>query len=50
MPVRKDRPIIFELPEINEAADLTKATDALLRGVAAARFTPSEAARVKPPD
>lgn len=46
MPVRKDRPIIFELPEIREAADLPKATNALLHGVAAGEITPSEAAEL----
>lgn len=46
MPVRKDRPITFELPQIEEAADLPKATSALLHGVAAGEITPSEAAEL----
>ncbi|EIZ81885.1 hypothetical protein WYO_5473 [Methylobacterium sp. GXF4] len=46
MPVRKDRPITFVLPEIETAADLTKATKALLQGVADGEITPSEAAEL----
>ncbi len=46
MPVRKDRPIAFELPQIEEAADLPRATSALLQGVAAGEITPSEAAEL----
>ena len=46
MPVRKDRPITFALPEIETAADLTKATRALLQGVADGEITPSEAAEL----
>lgn len=46
MPVRKDRPIRFVLPEIQTAADLTKATSALLQGVADGEITPSEAAEL----
>ena len=46
MPVRKDRPITFTLPEIETAADLTKATKALLQGVADGEITPSEAAEL----
>lgn len=43
MPVRKDRPITFDLPAIETAADSTKATAALMRGVASGEITPSEA-------
>lgn len=43
-PARKDRPITFDLPAIATTADLTKATGALLAGVAAGEITPSEAA------
>ncbi|MGE8128951.1 DUF5681 domain-containing protein [Methylobacterium sp. NPDC080182] len=46
MPVRKDRPITFTLPEIETAADLTKATRALMQGVADGEITPSEAAEL----
>jgi hypothetical protein len=46
IPVRKDRPITFTLPEIETAADLTKATRALLDGVADGEITPSEAAEL----
>lgn len=46
MPVRKDRPITFTLPEIESAADLTKATKALMQGVADGEITPSEAAEL----
>lgn len=46
MPIRKDRPIAFTLPEIETAADLTKATRALLEGVANGDITPSEAAEL----
>ncbi|UHC20488.1 DUF5681 domain-containing protein (plasmid) [Methylobacterium currus] len=44
IPVRKDRPIRFALPPIETAADLTKATSALLVAVATGDITPSEAA------
>lgn len=46
MPVRKDRPVPFALPPIETAADLTKATSALLSAVAAGELTPSEAAEL----
>ena len=46
MPVRKDRPITFTLPEIETPADLTKATKALMQGVADGEITPSEAAEL----
>jgi Family of unknown function (DUF5681) len=46
IPVRKDRPIRFALPPIENPADLTKATSALLAAVAAGDLTPSEAAEL----
>ncbi|MGU3661801.1 DUF5681 domain-containing protein [Methylobacterium fujisawaense] len=46
MPVRKDRSITFALPEIETPADLTKATRALMQGVADGEITPSEAAEL----
>jgi len=46
MPVRKDRPVLFALPEIKTAADLPRATSALLAAVAAGDLTPSEASEL----
>ncbi len=46
IPVRRDRPITFVLPPIERPADLTKATSALMQGVAAGDITPSEAAEL----
>ena len=45
-PPRKDRTISFTLPEIDTAADLTKATRALMQGVADGEITPAEAAEL----
>lgn len=45
-PVRRDRPIVFELPPIETTGDLTKATAALLSAVADGSLTPSEAAEL----
>ncbi|WP_264050419.1 DUF5681 domain-containing protein [Methylobacterium flocculans] len=42
-PPRKDRPVILELPDIETASDLPRATSALLQAVAAGDITPSEA-------
>lgn len=46
MPARKDRPVVFELPEIDGTDDLPKATNALLQAVATGELTPSEAADI----
>lgn len=46
MPARKDRPVVFELPEIAATDDLPKATNALLQAVASGELTPSEAADI----
>ena len=46
IPVRRDRPITFTLPPIEKPADLTRATHALMQGVAAGEITPSEAAEL----
>lgn len=46
IPVRRDRPITFTLPPIDKPADLTRATHALMQGVAAGEITPSEAAEL----
>jgi hypothetical protein len=43
LPVRKDRPINFDLPQIGNAADAMKATALLIDGVAHGEITPSEA-------
>lgn len=46
MPARKDRLITFALPVIEGPADVTRATVALLQGVADGDITPSEAAEL----
>lgn len=43
---RRDRSISFDLPVIECAADLPKATEAMLRAVASGEITPSEAADI----
>lgn len=45
-PVRRDRPVTFDLPPIESIEDLTKATKAILVAVAAGELTPSEAAEL----
>lgn len=45
-PVRRDRPVTFDLPKIETTEDLPKATRAILEAVAAGEFTPSEAAEL----
>lgn len=45
-PVRKDVPIIVDLPAIQTAADTVTASSALLAAVAAGEITPDEAGRV----
>jgi len=42
LPPRKDRPINFTLPKIEEAADLPKALLAILEAVAQGEITPGE--------
>ena len=42
-PVRKDRHVVFDLPAITTAADLPKATNALLQAVAAGESPPHRA-------
>ena len=46
LPARKDRPVTFDLPAIDSAADAKAASAALLAAVAAGSLTPSEAAEV----
>jgi hypothetical protein len=43
LPARKDRPINFDLPAIDNATDAMKATALLVAGVARGEITPSEA-------
>src|SRR5688500_12189569 len=43
LPVRKDRPVTFELPTVTTASDAVKAAGALLAAVASGDLTPSEA-------
>lgn len=45
-PARRDRPVTFDLPKIETAADLPKATRAIMEAVAAGELTPSEAAEL----
>jgi hypothetical protein len=45
-PPRKDRPVWFELPKMNEARDAVKASAAILEAVASGDLTPSEAAEL----
>ncbi len=45
-PVRRDRPVTFDLPKIETADDLPKATQAIMEAVAAGELTPSEAAEL----
>lgn len=46
LPVRKDRPVAFEMPAIATTADMPKATAAVLAAVASGEITPSEAADI----
>src|SRR5829696_1772561 len=43
LPVRKDRPITFDLPKLETAGDVVKASAALVDAAAAGQITPSEA-------
>jgi hypothetical protein len=42
-PVRKDRPVYFELPKMAEAKDAVTASAAIVAAVAAGDLTPTEA-------
>jgi hypothetical protein len=42
-PVRKDRPVYFELPKMAEAKDAVTASAAIVAAVAAGELTPAEA-------
>ena len=46
LPPRKDRPVSFEMPKINNAQDARAASAALLDAVASGALTPSEASEV----
>lgn len=46
VPVRKDRHVHFDLPKIESAGDIPKATSALLEAVASGEITPAEAADI----
>jgi hypothetical protein len=45
-PPRKDRPVWFELPVMNEARDAVNASAAIVAAVAAGELTPVEAAEL----
>ena len=45
-PARKSNPVQIELPNIETAADVTKALDAVLAAVAAGEIDPDEAAQI----
>jgi hypothetical protein len=46
VPVRKDRPVAFELPILEHASDAVKALAAIARAVADGDLTPMEAAEL----
>src|ERR671916_942691 len=43
VPVRRDRPVSFEMPEIGSASEAAKAASAIVAAVASGEVTPSEA-------
>lgn len=45
-PIRRDRPVSFDLPRIETVDDLPKATQAIMEAVAGGELTPSEAAEL----
>jgi hypothetical protein len=45
-PVRKDRPVHFELPKMTEAKDAVNASAAIVAAVASGDLTPSEASEL----
>jgi hypothetical protein len=45
-PPRKDRPVWFELPKMNEARDAVKASACIVEAVAAGELTPCEASEL----
>ena len=45
-PARKDRPVWFDLPEMNEAKDAVNASAAIVAAVASGDLTPTEASEL----
>jgi hypothetical protein len=43
LPARKDRPVAFEMPKLETAADAVRASSAIAEAVAEGELTPSEA-------
>ena len=46
VPVRKGRPITFDLPPVETASDITKALGVIAKSMAAGELTPDEAGTV----
>lgn len=46
MPARKDRPVTFELPPINNAQDAAKVSSAVFAAVAQGQLTPADAGEI----
>jgi hypothetical protein len=46
LPPRRDRPVKFDLPQIDTAADALQASSAILAGCAAGHLSPGEAAEI----
>ena len=46
MPPRRDRPVMFELPDIQMASDASLGAAALVKAVAAGELTPGEALEI----
>lgn len=46
LPMRRGRPVPFELPEVEGAADVTKAHGAVLKACASGTLTPEEGAMI----
>jgi hypothetical protein len=46
VPARKDRPVCFALPNLNQSKDAVKASAAIVEAVATGDLTPSEAAEL----
>jgi Family of unknown function (DUF5681) len=45
-PARKDRPVAFKIPKLEQAADAVKASAAIVAAVAVGELTPSEASEL----
>lgn len=45
-PLRRDRPVVFDMPAIETAADPGEATGAILRAAANGELTPDEATSI----